>query len=61
MLYLDQIRGVMTELDPNLAIVVATVALPASIIGIIIGAFTFSFVSDDGIRIIIGIIAYSLS
>ena len=31
--------------------------IPASIIGIIIGTFTFSFVSDDGIRIIIGIIA----
>ena len=35
MLYLYEIRGVMTELDPNLAIVVATVALPASIIGIL--------------------------
>ena len=33
------------------------VIIPVSIIGIIIGTFTFSFVSDDGIRIIIGVIA----
>ena len=33
------------------------IIIPISIIGIIIGTFTFSFVSDDGIRIIIGVIA----
>ncbi len=33
------------------------IIIPISIIGIIIGAFTFSFVSDDGIRIIIGLVA----
>ncbi len=33
------------------------IIIPSSIIGIIVGTFTFSFVSDDGIRIIIGIIA----
>ena len=33
------------------------IIIPSSIIGIIVGTFTFSFISDDGIRIIIGIIA----
>ncbi len=33
------------------------IIIPISIIGIIIGTFTFSFVSDDGIRIIIGLVA----
>ena len=33
------------------------IIIPISIIGIIVGTFTFSFVSDDGIRIIIGVIA----
>ena len=33
------------------------IIIPISIIGIIIGTFTFSFVSDDGIRVIIGVIA----
>ena len=33
------------------------IIIPSSIIGIIVGTFTFSFFSDDGIRIIIGIIA----
>ena len=33
------------------------IIIPSSIIGIIVGTFTFSFISDNGIRIIIGIIA----
>ena len=33
------------------------IIIPSSLIGIIVGTFTFSFISDDGIRIIIGIIA----
>ena len=33
------------------------IIIPISIIGIIVGTFTFSFVSDDGIRIIIGLVA----
>ena len=43
------------EKKPSIEIV--KLIIPPSIVGILIGSLTFSYISDDGVRIIIGSIA----